>query len=124
MKTKIEKVRRELKELGGLKVEGEGSDYEAAREKLMADLDKLVRTVTTALGKTVTYEEIRLEGDVELTDNKEVKREVFNGYALVKVGKRKGRIFFSGEVSREKGTYTYRGIVSDVGEDQPSSDER
>lgn len=113
-----------MRKLGGLKVEGEGGSYEAAREKLMMELDRLVRTVASALGRAVAYEEVRIEGDVTLSRSGEVEREGLRGYALVRVGRGRGRVIFSGEVARVKRGYAYRGVVSDVEEAKPSPAER
>ncbi|MCS7105524.1 MAG: hypothetical protein NZ954_08220 [Thermofilaceae archaeon] len=119
MKARIEKVRRELKELGGLKVEGEGEDYNAARDKLFADLDKLLHTVAAALSKREpVYEEFFVSGDFKVTeDEEEVLGETLDGFALIKFGKRsvsRSRVTFNGEIVKKKNRFVYRVIVNDV----------
>ncbi|MDW8004975.1 MAG: hypothetical protein RMI04_09215 [Thermofilaceae archaeon] len=119
---RIEKVRRELKEIGGLKCEGEEDDYNSAREKLYSELDKLVAVVAKALSKQrVVYDEIFIDSNVDLSEKNEniVKKETINGYILLKLrGKKikRARINFTGEIERRKRKYFYRATVKDVEE--------
>lgn len=75
--------------------------------------------MATALSKRKpVYEEFYVNGDVKLSDDEEeVEREDFNGYALIKFGKRRAtrsRVTFTGEIVKKRDRYVYRVVVNDV----------